>query len=67
MEQLIFIVLLFQSAIVTKSLADEFKNSLQTPMLIIHIGIYTAIGIGAFLLLVTTIVLVVKKLRAQVS
>ena len=38
-----------RSAKVDKSLADEFKSNQQTPMKLIHVGIYTAIGVGAFL------------------
>lgn len=64
-EKLVKVVLpiiwLNESAIVTKSLADEFKSKLQTPMMIIHIVIYVAIGVGALLVIVTVLVLVVKK------
>lgn len=68
-EHLVHLVLpvvwLNESAIVTKELADEFKSKLQTPMLIIHIGIYVAIAVGAALFVLTILVLVVKKFRAK--
>lgn len=54
-----------ESAMVDKELADEFKSKLQTPMLIIHVAIYVAIGIGGLLILITILVLAVKQLRAR--
>ena len=55
-----------QSAKVDKSLADEFKSNLQTPMKLIHVGIYTAIGVGAFLVVATIFILLVKRQLAKV-
>ena len=47
------ILIYSQSAKVDKSLADEFKSNLQSPMKLIHVGIYTAIGVGALLVVAT--------------
>ena len=50
----------------TKSLADTFKKDLQTPMKLIHIFTYLAIGVGSFLIVAVILVLIVKRLLAKV-
>ena len=63
------ILIYSQSAKVDKSLADEFKSNLQTPMklMIIHVGIYTAIGMGAFLEVTTINFLFIHSAKVDKS
>ncbi|XP_052792944.1 lysosome membrane protein 2-like [Mya arenaria] len=59
------VVWLNESSKITKSLADEFKSELQTPLLVIHVGTYLAIGLGAFLVLMSLTVAIFRKLREK--